>query len=234
MCRVLGVHHSGFYAWLHEPKSKREADDNYFLGYIKQFWLESGGVYGYRKVYKDLLAVGEHCGKNRVHRIMRAAEIQSQRGYKRKAYYTSGDISTVAPNLLNREFEVTEPNRVWVTDITYIRTYEGWLFLGVVIDLFSRQVVGWSMNDRINTELVLNALTMACWRRKPKTKVLVHVAEIFFGLLLFPIFMLVAGYFVEAIVPDGKGYILVKVIIGLLYAGYIFLVRIYLSKNDLN
>src|SRR5690606_34668732 len=113
MCRVLGVHHSGFYAWLREPKSKREADDNYFLGYIKQFWLESGGVYGYRKVYKDLLAVGEHCGKNRVHRIMRAAEIQSQRSYKRKAYYTSGDISTVAPNLLNREFEVTEPNRVW-------------------------------------------------------------------------------------------------------------------------
>lgn len=79
--------------------------------------------------------------------------MQSQRGYKRKTHYTNGDISTVAPNLLNRELEVTEPNRVWVTDITYIRTYEGWLFLGVVIDLFSRQVVGWSMNDRINTEL---------------------------------------------------------------------------------
>lgn len=174
MCRVFCVHHSGFYAWLHEPKSKREADDDYLLGYIKQFWLESGCVYGYRKIYKDLLAVGEQCGKNRVHRIMRAAEIQSQRGYKRKAHYNNSDLATVAPNLLNREFEVTEPNKVWVTDITYIRTYEGWLFLGVVIDLFSRQVVGWSMNDKINTEQVLNALTMACWRRKPKTKVLVH------------------------------------------------------------
>src|SRR5690554_1382738 len=105
---------------------------------------------------------------------MRAADLQSQRGYNRKTHYSTGEVSTVAPNLLNREFEVSEPNKVWVTDITYIRTYEGWLFLGVVIDLFSRQVVGWSMGDKINTELVLNALTMACWRRKPKAGVLVH------------------------------------------------------------
>src|SRR5690606_11164012 len=172
MFRVLGVHRSGFYAWLHEPRSKREADDDYLLGYIKQFWLESSCVYGYRKIYKDMLAIGEQCGKHRVHRIMRAADIQSQRGYNRKTHYSTGEVSTVAPNLLNREFEVSEPNKVWVTDITYIRTYEGWLFLGVVIDLFSRQVVGWSMGDKINTELVLNALTMACWRRKPKAGVL--------------------------------------------------------------
>lgn len=174
MCRVFDVHPSGFYAWLKEPKSKREKDDDYLLGYIKQFWLESGCVYGYRKIYKDMLSVGEQCGRNRVHRIMRAAEIQSQRGYKRKTQYSSGDISTVAPNLLNREFEVSEPNKIWVTDITYIRTYEGWLFLGVIIDLFSRQVVGWSMGDKINTDLVLSAITMAYWRRKPKDKVLVH------------------------------------------------------------
>ena len=174
MCRVFEIHPSGFYAWLNEPKSKREKDDDYLLGYIKQFWLESGCVYGYRKIYKDMLSVGEQCGRNRVHRIMRAAEIQSQRGYKRKAHYNSGEISTVAPNLLNREFEVAKPNKVWVTDITYIRTYEGWLFLGVIIDLFSRQVVGWTMGDKIDTDLVLNALTMACWRRKPKDKVLVH------------------------------------------------------------
>jgi putative transposase len=174
MCRVLGVHPSGFYAWLHEPKSQRTKDDEYLLGFIKQFWLESGAVYGYRKIYKDMLAMGEQCGKNRVYRIMREADIQSQRGYKRKAHYSSGEVSTVAPNLLKREFDVTNPNKVWVTDITYIRTYEGWLFLGVVIDLFSRQVVGWSMSERINTDLVLDAITMACWRRKPKEEVLVH------------------------------------------------------------
>lgn len=174
MCRVLDIHPSGFYAWLREPQSQREKDDVYLLGYIKQCWLESGCVYGYRKIYKDMQALGEQCGKNRVYRIMRKAEIQSQRGYRRKAHYTSGEPSTVAPNLLQREFNVTEPNKVWVTDITYIRTYEGWLFLAVVIDLFSRQVVGWSMSERIDTDLVLNALTMACWRRKPKTQVMVH------------------------------------------------------------
>jgi putative transposase len=174
MCRVLELHPSGFYAWLQAPVSKRQKDDEYLLGFIKQFWLESSCVYGYRKIYKDLASIGEQCGKNRVYRIMKAAKIQSQRGYKRKAHYSSGEPSPIASNALNREFEVCEPNKVWVTDITYIRTYEGWLFLGVVIDLFSRQVVGWSMSDKINTDLVLDALTMACWRRKPKNKVLVH------------------------------------------------------------
>ena len=150
MCRVLDVHPSGFYAWLHEPQSQKAKDDEYLLGFIKQFWLESGCVYGYRKIYKDMRAMGEQCSKNRVYRIMRTAAIQSQRGYKRKAHYSNGEPSTVAPNLLSRDFDVTEPNKVWVTDITYIRTYEGWLFLAVVIDLFSRQVVGWSGLPRLH------------------------------------------------------------------------------------
>ncbi len=121
-----------------------------------------------------MLSVGEKCGKNRVYIIMKSAELQPQRGYKRRVNYNGGELSTVEPNLLNREFDVTEPNTVWVTDITYIRTYEGWLYLGVIIDLFSRKVVGWSMSDRINTDLVLNAITMATWRRKPKGNVIVH------------------------------------------------------------
>ena len=174
MCRVLNVHPIGFYAWHENSKSQREKDDEYLLGFIKQFWLESGCVYGYRKIYKDMLSFGEACGKNRVYRLMKSAGIQSQRGYKRKANFSGGELSTVAPNLLNREFDVVEPNTAWVTDITYIRTYEGWLYLGIVIDLFSRQVVGWSMSDRINTDLVLNAITMAIWRRKPKGNVIVH------------------------------------------------------------
>jgi len=174
MCSVLEVNRSGFYAWLHKPKSQRAKDDEYLLGFIKQYWLESGCVYGYRKIYKDLRAAGENCGRNRVWRLMRTAQIASQRGYKRKNHYQAGEVSTIAPNLLDRQFDVIEPNKVWVTDITYIRTYEGWLFLAVVIDLFSRQVIGWSMSKRINTDLALDALTMACWRRKPATEVIVH------------------------------------------------------------
>jgi putative transposase len=174
MCRVLEVHRSGFYAWLASPNSQRDKDDDHLLGFIKQHWLESGCIYGYRKIYKDLRATGKVCGKNRVWRLMRQAQIKSQRGYKHRHRYLSGDTSTVAPNLLNRAFDVSEPNKVWVTDITYIRTCEGWLFLAVVIDLFSRQVIGWSMSPRINTDLALDALTMACWRRKPSAEVIVH------------------------------------------------------------
>lgn len=174
MCRVLGVHPSGYYNWLKAPISNRQKDDDYLLGFIKQFWLESGGIYGYRKVYKDMLYAGEQCGKNRVYRLMKIAGLKSQRGYKHKYHYQTGEVSTISPNVLERDFNPNQPNQVWVTDITYIRTYEGWLFLAVVIDLYSRQVIGWSMSERINTDLVLNALTMAIWRRRPKQEVIVH------------------------------------------------------------
>lgn len=136
MCCALDISASGFYAWQNNPKTQKQKDDEYLLGFIKQSWLESGYVYGYRKVYKDLRALGELCGHNRVWRLIKQAGIQSQRGYKRKVSYSLGELSTVAPNLLQREFKVSQPDKVWVTDITYIRTYEGWLFLGVVIDFF--------------------------------------------------------------------------------------------------
>lgn len=119
-------------------------------------------------------AAGEQCGRNRVRRLMRQEGLVSQRGYKRRNQYPSGELSTVAGNILDRQFTVDKPNQVWVTDITYIRTQEGWLFLAVIMDLFSRQIIGWSMSNRINTELALNALLMATWRRKPKSPVIVH------------------------------------------------------------
>jgi putative transposase len=174
MCHVLKIQRSGFYAWLKQPQSQRSKDDNYLLGFIKQVWLESGCVYGYRKIYKDLRVSGDQCGRNRVLRLMKNAKTQSQRGYKRQNKYHADEVSTIAPNLLNREFNVVEPNKVWVTDITYVRTQQGWLFLAVVIDLFSRQLVGWSMSKKIDTDLALDALTMACWRRNPKQEVIVH------------------------------------------------------------
>jgi len=174
MCRVLGVHRSGFYAWLKQPLSKRAIEDNRLLGLIKQSWLESGLSYGYRNICNDLKAWGEDCGKNRVHRIMRMDGIRSQKGYKRHRDFGSGDISHVAPNTLNRQFTVEHPNRSWVSDFTYIRTHEGFLYFTVVIDLFSRQVVGWSMKNSPKADLVIDALLMALWRRKPKNKVLIH------------------------------------------------------------
>lgn len=174
MCRVLEIHPSGFYAWLKQPQSRRAIEDKRLLGQIKQFWMESGFAYGYRNITMDMKDHGETCGKNRVHRIMREAGIRSQRGYKRHRGFKSGELSHVAPNVLDREFEVDQPNQSWVTDFTYIRTHEGWLYLTIVLDLFSRQVVGWSMKSSPKVDLVIDALLMALWRRKPEGKVLIH------------------------------------------------------------
>jgi putative transposase len=136
--------------------------------------MESGCVYGYRKLHDDLQEVGIDCSPNKVARLCQQAGIRAQIGYKRRKGYYGGRPTVVADNYLERQFEVSRPNKVWVTDITYIRTYEGWLYLAVVIDLYSRQVVGWSMNQRMATGLVLDALLMAVWRRKPAQQVLVH------------------------------------------------------------
>ena len=173
LCSTLDVHHSGYYAWLKKPISKTARENQKLSGLIKQFWLESGGVYGYRKIHYDLKDIGEGCGINRVHRLMKTNGLKSQRGY-RKPRSQASTPSVIAANTLARQFNPIEPNQSWVTDITYIRTHEGWLYLAVVLDLFSRLVVGWSMKSRITTDLVLDALLMALLRRNPKNKVLVH------------------------------------------------------------
>ena len=170
---MMRVHRSGYYAWIKQPKSARQKEDDRLSGLIKQSWLESGCVYGYRKVHVDMRYLGETCGRNRVARLMSLAGLKAQVGYK-KPRHKNGKVAVLADNHLQQNFDVEHPNQVWVTDITYIRTYEGWLYLAVVIDLFSRQVVGWSMQPKMHTDLVLKALTMAVWRRKPKNKVLVH------------------------------------------------------------
>ncbi|HCW0264344.1 TPA: IS3 family transposase, partial [Pseudomonas aeruginosa] len=174
LCLTLKVHPSGYYAWLSEPQSARAKDDQRLLGLIKHSWLESGTVYGYRKIHDDLREVGEVCGCHRVARLMRLEGLRSQTGYRRRPGKYGGKPAVASPNLLKRQFDVVEPNKVWVTDITYIRTYEGWLYLAVVLDLFSRQVVGWSMKAQMTSDLAINALLMAVWRRKPKQEVMVH------------------------------------------------------------
>jgi putative transposase len=154
---MMRVHSSGYYAWKSKPVSSRQKDNQRLLGLIKQSWLESGGVYGYRKIVHDLRDLGESCGKHRVYRLMKQEGLRAQVGYRRKARHY-GKPSVVANNRLEQNFDVEAPNEVWVTDITYIRTHEGWLYLAVVLDLFSRQVVGWSMRSRIDSELAINAL----------------------------------------------------------------------------
>ena len=174
LCLTLKVHSSGYYAWLAEPNSARAKDDQRLLGLIKHSWLESGGVYGYRKIHDDLRELGEQCGRHRVARLMRQEGLRSQTGYRRRPGRYGGKPPVASPNHLERRFNVTEPNKVWVTDITYIRTYEGWLFLAVVLDLFSRQVIGWSMKPQMTSDLAIDALLMAVWRRKPKQEVMIH------------------------------------------------------------
>jgi putative transposase len=158
---MMSVHPSGYYAWCETPLSQRALEDERLLGHIKHSWLESGAIYGYRKVTDDLRELGEACSKNRVYRLMKLERLRSQTGYHRRPGERGGLVAVVAPNHLQRQFDVAAPNRVWVTDITYILTHEGWLFLAAVLDLFSRQVIGWSMGPRMDRELALNALLMA-------------------------------------------------------------------------
>jgi len=174
MCRVLLVHFSGFYAWLKEPLSCRAVEDARQTDLIRRAWIDSGRVYGYRKLHDDLRDQGETCSQNRVARLASLAGIAAQIGYKRRPGRYGGRPAVVADNTLDRQFEVDAPDTVWVTDITYIKTHEGWSYLSVVIDLFSRRVVGWSMQSRMTTDLALQALLSAVWRRKPKQKVMIH------------------------------------------------------------
>ena len=174
MCRGLCVHPSGFYAWLKSPLSNRALEDKRQTNLLKEAWNDSGKVYGYRKLHDDLRDQGETCCPNRVARLARLAGIKAQIGYKRRPSKYGGRPSVIVDNTLNRQFDVAAPNQFWVTDITYIKTSEGFSYLAVVIDLYSRRVVGWAMQSRQPTDLVLQALLMAVWRRKPTGKVLIH------------------------------------------------------------
>lgn len=174
MCRVLEVHRSGYYAWLTSPLSLRAKEDLRLLGLIKHSWLASGSLYGYRKVTLDLRDLGEPSSRHRIGRLMAAEGLRAQVGYGKQPRSHGGAVHAVADNVLNREFNVAEPNRAWVTDITYIRTHEGWMYLAVVMDLYSRQIVGWAMRPNQEADLVLQALLAAVWRRKPKPGLVLH------------------------------------------------------------
>lgn len=167
MCRLLDVSRSGFYEWLRKPLSDRALEDQRLLGLIRAAYTASHGVYGAPRIFLDLREAGETCSKHRVARIMRANNMKALHGY-RAPRYARGHTSLLTPNTLQRGFTVQRPNTAWVTDITYVRTWEGWLYLSVVIDLYSRRIVGWSTKPTMARELVLDAILMAVRRRKPK------------------------------------------------------------------
>lgn len=152
------------------PYSQRTIEDRRLLGLIKHSWLESGCVYGYRKVPQDLRDLGETFSRHKVTRLMRHEGLQAQVGYRKH----QGQPAIIAANRLNRAFSPSKPNVSWVTDITYIKTHEGWLYQAVVLDPYSRAVVGWSMSSRMESELFTQTLLAAVWRRKPAEPVLIH------------------------------------------------------------
>ena len=174
MCRCLRIYPSGFYAWLRSPLSKRAREDARQTELLRKAWKDSRKVYGYRKLHDDLLDQGETCCPNCVARFAGLAGIKVQIGYRRRPGVYGGKPSVVVDNTLDRQFDVEDPDKAWVTDINYMRTLEGFSYLAVVIDLYSRRVVGWSMQSRQTTDLVLQALLMAVWRRKPRNRVLIH------------------------------------------------------------
>ena len=167
MCRVLEISTSGDYAWLKRPPSERSRVDAVLLERTRAIHQRSKGTYGVPRVHAELKADGERVGRKRVARLMQAAGLEGVS--RRKGTWTTrrDEDARPAPDLVARDFAVTSPNRLWVADITYVPTWAGFLYLAVVLDAFSRRVVGWSMATHLRTELVLSALEMALWRRRP-------------------------------------------------------------------
>lgn len=171
---VLGVSSSGYYAWLIRPESNRAAADRRLTAQIRLLHKASRQTYGSPRIYKDMKACGERVGENRVARLMRKNAIQSKMAKKFVITTDSRNTVAPAPDRLKRNFTATLPNQAWVSDTTFIATRQGWLFLAIVLDLYSRQVIGWSMGESNNSVLVQEALLMALGRRSRSLSTIVH------------------------------------------------------------
>lgn len=166
MCHVLNLTRSGYYAWCQRQGSRRVKENQILSEQMVEIFEASRGTYGSPRMHEALLALGFEISLNRVARLMAQLGLRARPKRKFKATTDSEHPFPIADNVLNREFKTTEPDRVWVADMTYIWTGEGWLYLAVIIDLFSRRVVGWSMADHMRTELVLTALEAALGQRE--------------------------------------------------------------------
>ncbi|WP_422388884.1 IS3 family transposase [Keguizhuia sedimenti] len=174
MCRVIGVSTSGFYDWLKRPESLRAQANARLLSRIREAFTSSDRTYGSPRVVLDLRDAGETCSENRVARLMRLAGLKARHKRRRTPGQLVSPVHSIAPNLLERQFEATGPNQKWAADFTYVWTAEGWLFVAVVLDLYSRRVVGWSMQPTMTAQLVMDALLMAIFRRGRPRAVIHH------------------------------------------------------------
>jgi transposase InsO family protein len=174
MCKVLDVSRSGYYAWRGRPPSEREMANRELYKKIEAVYDKSHGTYGSPRVHQELQRQGIACSENRVARLMRLRGLRARQTRTYKSTTKRNQADPVAPNVLKRDFEAGRPNEKWVADITYIPTEEGWLYLAVALDLFSRRVVGWAMSDRMTSNLTTNALRMAFHQREIDSPLIHH------------------------------------------------------------
>jgi putative transposase len=174
MCRTLSVSRSGFYRWCKHRPSRRQNENQQLLALIGQIHRESNGNYGSPRVTDALRNKGLKYNHKRVERLMRIHQIRSKRKRKYKVTTNSKHQRAVAANLIQQDFSAKKPNRLWTSDITYIRTQEGWLYLAVFLDAYSRRIVGWSMNHLLNDQLIINAFKQAQHHRQPADGLIVH------------------------------------------------------------
>ncbi len=175
ICRVLGLSAAGFYAWRSRPESRRDADDRVLLDDIRRVHDDSGSRYGSPRVHAALRAHGREAGRGRIERLMRRHGVRGLIAKPRRVRTTdSRHAFPVAPNLLGQVFVAEKPNQVWLADLTYVPTNEGWLYLAAIMDLATRRIVGWSMRDHLRAELATSALTMAVRRQRPEPGLIHH------------------------------------------------------------
>ena len=175
LCKTLRVSRSGYYDWRDRPPSRRSREDAALTGKIRQIHERSRETYGSPRVHAELQAMGVRCGRKRVARLMRKAGLRGcLRGRRRRGTTRRNGAAVPAPDLVRRNFATVAPDRLWLADITYVKTEEGFLYLSFVLDAYSRRLVGWSMATHLRTELVVDALQMALWRRKPAEGLVHH------------------------------------------------------------
>ena len=174
LCKVMRVSRSGYYCWKTRSKSNRQQEQERIVPKIKEIHRLTKASYGARRMSAELESLGESCGRNKAATLMKVAGVVAKQKKKFKVTTDSGHNLPVAPNILDRNFETSIPDQVYCSDITYIWTNEGWLYLVVVLDLFSRRIVGWSMSNRIVKKLVVDAFLMAVRRRQPAPGLIFH------------------------------------------------------------
>ncbi len=186
MCEVLQVSRSGYYDWRLRGESERSRQDRRLLTEIRRVHYSNKEAYGAVRTWREMKRAGLSCGKHRVARLRRLSGIETRRRRKFKLAYQARNSAPAAANLLSRPFQAEHPNQIWVTDVSFIPTRSGWLYLAVVIDLYSRLVVGWSMKDRPNQELANEALMMAVAQRSPEPGLIHHSDQgILYGSTLY-------------------------------------------------